>query len=85
MLNKTDPVLKELYVAFQKLDTNEKKVKFLKDHRDSEIYNSYDIKWDNLIKVWSSKNPQSFFKSTVSVDEDENDENKEGTNDTLDN
>ena len=83
MLNQTDPVLKEMYDAFQKLDTNEKKVKFLKDHRDSGIYKSYDIKWDNLIKVWSSEDPKSYFVQTVHVEDE--DENKEGTNDTLDN
>tara|TARA_B100000902_G_scaffold316955_1_gene308446 strand:+ start:43 stop:273 length:231 start_codon:yes stop_codon:yes gene_type:complete len=76
MLNQTDPVLKEMYDAFQKLDTNDKKVKFLKDHRDSKIYKSYDIKWDNLIKVWSSKDPLSFWRPTVHVEDE---------NDTLDN
>tara|TARA_B100001564_G_C20303817_1_gene518133 strand:+ start:111 stop:359 length:249 start_codon:yes stop_codon:yes gene_type:complete len=82
-MNTTDPVLKEMYDAFQKLDTNKKKVKFLKDHRDSGIYKSYDIKWDNLIKTWSSKDPLAYWRPTVKV-EDEN-ENKEGTKDTLDN
>jgi len=83
MLNTTDTALKEMYDAFQKLDTNDKKVKFLKDHKDSGLYNSYDIKWDNLIKVWSSADPLAYWKPTVHVEDE--DENKEGTNDTLDN
>ena len=81
-MNTTDPVLKEMYDAFAKCKTKKSKVEFLKTHKESGLYKSYDIKWDNLIKVWSSKNPSSFFKQTVIVDEDEN---KEGTKDTLDN
>ena len=72
-----------MYDAFAKCETNDQKVSFLKDHKESGLYNSYDIKWDNLINIWSSKNPKSYFAQTVKV-EDEN-ENKEGTKDTIDN
>ena len=81
-MNTTDTTIKEMYDAFAMCKTNKSKVKFLLDHKESGLYKSYDINWDNLIKVWSSKNPSSFFKQTVIVDEDEN---KEGTKDTLDN
>jgi len=81
-MNITDTAIKEMYDAFVMCKTNKSKVKFLQDHKESGLYKSYDIKWDNLIKVWSSKNPSSFFKQTVIVEEDEN---KERTNNTLDN
>lgn len=81
-MNTTDTTIKEMYDAFAMCKTNKSKVKFLLDHKESGLYKSYDINWDNLVKVWSSKNPSSFFKQTVIVDEDEN---KEGTNNTLDN
>ena len=81
-MNTTDIALKEMYDAFAKCETNEQKVKFLKDHKESGLYKNYDIKWDNLINIWSTKNPQSYFVQTVHVEDE--DENKEGTKDTLD-
>ena len=81
-MNTTDIALKEMYDAFAKCETNEQKVKFLKDHKESGLYKNYDIKWDNLIKTWSSKDPLSFWKPTVHVEDE--DENKEGTKHTLD-
>lgn len=82
-MNTTDIALKEMYDAFAKCKTKKSKVEFLKTHKESGLYKSYDIKWDNLIKVWSSKDPLAYWKPTVKV-EDEN-ENKEGTKDTIDN
>ena len=82
-MNTTDVALKKMYDAFALCKTNKSKVKFLQDHKESGLYKSYDIKWDNLINIWSSKNPKSYFVQTVKV-EDEN-ENKEGTKDTIDN
>ena len=55
----------------------------MEDHKESGLYKDYDIKWDALIKVWSSKNPNAYFMSTIHVEDEE--ENKEGTKDTLDN
>ena len=83
-MNTTDIALKEMYDAFAKCETNDQKVKFLKDHIDifESVEKDYDIKWDNLIKTWSSKDPLSFWKPTVHVEDE--DENKEGTKDTLD-
>ena len=82
-MNTTDTALKEMYDAFALCKTNKSKVKFLEDHKDSGLYKDYDIKWDALIKVWSSKNPHAYFMSTIHVEDE--DENKEGTKDTLDN
>jgi len=81
-MNTTDTALKEMYDAFALCDSNKSKVKFLQDHKESGLYKNYDIKWDNLIKVWSSKNPAAFFVQTVHVEDE--DENKKGTKDTLD-
>ena len=81
-MNTTDVALKEMYDAFALCKTNKSKVKFLQDHKESGLYKSYDIKWDNLINIWSTKNPQSYFVQTVHVEDE--DENKEGTKDTLD-
>ena len=81
-MNTTDIAIKEMYDAFAKCETNDQKVKFLKDHKESGLYKNYDIKWDNLINIWSTKNPQSYFVQTVHVEDE--DENKVGTKDTLD-
>tara|TARA_Y100000356_G_C11160100_1_gene235479 strand:- start:395 stop:643 length:249 start_codon:yes stop_codon:yes gene_type:complete len=82
-MNTTDPALKELYDAFAKCTSNKSRVKFLEDHKESGIYKDYDIKWDKLIFVWKQKNPQSYFTSKIQMENDE--ENKKGTKDTLDN
>ena len=82
-MNTTDVALKEMYDAFALCKTNKSKVKFLQDHKESGLYKSYDIKWDNLINIWSSKNPKSYFVQTVKVEDEK--ENKEGTKDTIDN
>ena len=82
-MNTTDIALKEMYDAFALVKTNKSKVKFLQDHKESGFYKSYDIKWDALINVWSSKNPAAFFKPKVHVEDEE--ENKERTKNTLDN
>lgn len=81
-MNTTDIAIKEMYDAFAKCETNDQKVKFLKDHKESGLYKNYDIKWDSLINIWSTKNPAAFFVQTVHVEDE--DENKERTKDTLD-
>ena len=69
-MNTTDIALKEMYDAFALVKTNKSKVKFLQDHKESGLYKSYDIKWDNLM-MFHAKNKKRTSEQNNTIDNED--------------
>ena len=66
-MNTTDIALKEMYDAFAKCKTNKSRVEFFKTHKESGLYKSYDIKWDNLM-MFHAKNKKRTSEQNNTID-----------------